>query len=318
MNIKQLTVKKTLGALAMLLISTGASAQDGENGYKFLDIPVSAHSAALGGGNISIAEDDATMMFTNAALMANVADKSIALGYTSYIHDTKLMSAGFVKLVGDRGMWGIGAQVLNYGSMDETDEMGNVMGEFSANDINIQTSYAYLLSDRWTGAATLKAVMSNYGEFNSTAIGADLAVNYLDEDNGVSFSAVGRNLGGQVDAFFDDKQTLPFNLSMGISKTLANAPLRISLTADDITHWNDVKFIQHFILGADILPSKNTWIAVGYNFRRANEMKVNKAGHGAGLSVGAGLNVKKFKVGVAYGKYHVAASSLVINAAFSL
>jgi hypothetical protein len=103
-----------------------------------------------------------------------------------------------------------------------------------------------------------------------------------------------------------------------LSKDLANAPLRVSLTADDVTHWDDVNFIQHFVLGADILPSKNTWVALGYNFRRAHEMKVQDKAHWAGFSIGAGLNVKKFKVGVAYGKYHIAASSLVINAAFSL
>jgi hypothetical protein len=92
----------------------------------------------------------------------------------------------------------------------------------------------------------------------------------------------------------------------------------VSLTADDVTHWDDVNFIQHFVVGLDILPSKNTWVAVGYNCRRAHEMKVQNKSHWAGFSIGAGLNVKKFKVGVAYGKYHIAASSLLINASLSL
>ena len=90
------------------------------------------------------------------------------------------------------------------------------------------------------------------------------------------------------------------------------------MTAADITTWEDIKFIQHFVLGVDILPSNNTWIALGYNFRRAHEMKVQDKGHWAGFCIGAGLNVKKFKVGVAYGKYHVASSSILINAGFSL
>jgi hypothetical protein len=46
-------------------------------------------------------------------------------------------------------------------------------------------------------------------------------------------------------------------------------------------------------------------------------MKVADKSHWAGFSIGAGLNVKKFKVGVAYGKYHVASSSVVINAGYS-
>lgn len=301
-------------------VSATAWAQDGKVGYQFLSIPVSAHSAALGGANISIVEDDASMMWTNAAMLTNVSDKSIVLSYNSYIESSKLMSAGFVKALGERGTLGLGAQVLNYGKMDETDETGQVVGTFKANDLNFQASYSYLLSERWSGAVTAKVLLSKYAEFSSTALGADLALNYFDEDHGFSFSAVGRNLGGQVTSLHEDgeRESLPFDLALGLSKDFANAPLRVSVTADDITHWDDVKFIQHFVLGVDILPSSNTWIGLGYNFRRAHEMKVADSSHWAGFSIGAGLSVKKFKVGVAYGKYHVASSSVMINAGFSL
>lgn len=304
----------------MLLLSTHVAAQDGKVGYQFLNIPASAHSAALGGANISIVEDDATLMWTNAAMLTNVSNNSIAFSYNSYIRSSQLLSAGYTRAVGERGTWAWGAQILNYGKMDETDETGNVIGNFTAKDINFQTSYSYLLSDRWSGAITAKVLLSNYANYSSTALGADLALNYFDDERGFSFSATGRNLGGQISSLYEDgdKESLPFNLAMGVSKDFANAPLRFSLTADDITHWDDVKFIQHFVMGMDILPSKSTWLALGYNFRRAKEMKVQDKSHWAGFSIGAGLNVKKFKVGVAYGKYHIAASSILINAAISL
>lgn len=306
--------------MVLLFLSTYLWAQDGKLGYQFLNIPVSAHSAALGGANISIVEDDASMMWTNAAMLTNVSDNSIVLGYNSYIRSSNLMSAGYTKAIGERGTWALGAQMLDYGKMDETNEQGAVIGSFSAKDLNFQTSYSYLLSDYWSGAIVAKVLLSNYANYSSTAMGADLALNYFDEGHGFSFSAVGRNLGGQIKSLYDDgtKESLPFDLAFGLSKDFANAPLRVSLTADDVTHWDDVKFIQHFVLGLDILPSKNTWLAVGYNFRRAHEMKVQNKNHWAGFCIGAGLNVKKFKVGVAYGKYHIAASSLLINASLSL
>lgn len=296
-------------------MTTQSWAQDGKTGYQFLNIPVSTHSAALGGANISIVEDDASMMWTNAAMLTNVTDNSLVLGYNSYIHSSNVFSAGYVKAIGERGTWALSAQMLDYGKMDETDENGNVLGTFSAKDLNFQTSYSYLLSDRWSGAITAKVIMSNYAEYSSTAIGADLALNYFDEEKGFSFSAVGRNLGGQIKSLYDDgnKESLPFNLAFGLSKDFANAPLRVSLTLDDMTQWNNVKFMEHLVLGMDILPSNSTWIALGYNFRRADEMEVQKSSHWAGFSIGAGLNVKKFKVGVAYGKYHVAASSILLN-----
>ena len=235
-------------------------AQEGKMGYQFLNIPVSAHSAALGGANISIIEDDASMMWTNAALLTNVSDNSILLGYNSYIRSSHLMSAGYTKAIGERGTWALGAQMLDYGKMDETDEQGSVVGSFSAKDLNFQTSYSYMLSDYWSGAITAKVLLSNYANYSSTALGADLALNYFDEAHGFSFSAVGRNLGGQVKSLYDDgvKESMPFDLAFGLSKDFANAPLRVSLTADDVTHWDDVKFIQHFVLGMDIC-SLNKW-----------------------------------------------------------
>ena len=311
---------KLFTLIVLLSATTVAWAQDGKTGYQFLHIPVSAHSAALGGANVSVVEDDATMMWTNAAMLPNVSNNSIVLGYNSYIRSSNVFAAGYTRSIGERGTWALGAQMLDYGKMDETNEAGEVLGSFSAKDMNFQTSYSYLLSNRWSGAITAKVLLSNYANYSSTALGADLALNYFDDQHGFSFSMVGRNLGGQIKSLHEDgsKESLPFDLAFGISKDFANAPLRVSLTADDVTNWDDVKFIQHFVLGMDILPSKNTWVALGYNFRRAHEMKVNDKGHWAGFSIGAGLNVKKFKVGVAYGKYHVAASSLIINAGFSL
>jgi len=68
--------------------------------------------------------------------------------------------------------------------------------------------------------------------------------------------------------------------------------------------------------------SESIYIAAGYNFRRAQQMKVtdgeSSSAHGAGLSFGAGLALSRFKLHVAYGKYHVSASSLLINVSYAL
>jgi len=46
-------------------------------------------------------------------------------------------------------------------------------------------------------------------------------------------------------------------------------------------------------------------------------MKVADSSHWAGFSVGAGLALKKVKFGVAYGKYHIAASSVLCNLSYT-
>lgn len=308
-----------------------ALAQTGTTAYEFLNIPISAHSAALGGNNVSAVEDDATFLFTNPALLSNVSDKTLNFNYLSYMGSSSKLSASFVKAVGERGTWALGGQVLSYGKMKETNANFEQIGEFSASDIAVQGGYTYLLTDTWSGGVQGKVIFSNYGEFQSTGLAVDLGLNYYDSDNGFSFGFVAQNVGGQVDALYDKTDKIPFNLAMGISKEFANAPIRVSLTFQDLTHWDSdyytvngesisasKRFFNHFAIGADIFPSAQTWVALGYNFRRGYEMKVMDSSHWAGFSIGGGITIKKFKVGVAYGKYHMSSSSVIINASYTL
>ena len=136
-------------------------------------------------------------------------------------------------------------------------------------------------------------------------------------------SLVAKNLGGQIDAFDDEYDRMPFDLQVGVSKRLVHTPLRFSATLHDLGHW-DYKFIKHVALGADLLLSEQIWVGIGYNFQRARQMSIlssidqEESSHGAGLSFGAGLTLQRFKLGVAYGKYHVSSGSILVNAAYSL
>ncbi len=324
-----------MAALVVLACLSGRlsrmDAQTGTTGYEFLNIPVSAHSAALGGNNVSIIEDDATLLFTNPALLSNVSDKTLNFNFLSYMSSSTKLSASFVKQAGERGTWALGAQVLSYGEMTETNANMEETGTFNASDIDLQGGYTYLLNDKWSGGVQGKVLLSNYGDYSSVGLAVDLGVNYYDEAKGFSFGLVAQNLGGEVDALYEKSQKLPFNLVMGLSKDFANAPIRVSVTVADLTHWrknyysvagesisSGKRFLNHFSLGADIFPSSRTWIAIGYNFRRAYEMKIEDKSHWAGFSLGAGLAVKRFKVGVSYGKYHVSSSSVAVNASYSL
>ena len=55
------------------------NAQESQTAYNFLRLPVSAHVAALGGDNISLIADDASLVFHNPALINDVSDRSIGL-----------------------------------------------------------------------------------------------------------------------------------------------------------------------------------------------------------------------------------------------
>ncbi len=323
--------KGILSLILALTLSFATTRVHGQTSvFDFLNLPTSSHAMALGGKNISLIEDDASLIFQNPALMSSVSDKTLNFNFLTYMQGSKAGSVSFVGAQGERGSWGAMAQFVGYGDIRETDDMGNITGTTSALDMNLAGGYSYLLSDRWVGGVHGKFLYSNYADYSSIALAVDLGVNYFDEDNDFSFSAVAANLGGQVTAFGETAESLPIDLQFGLSKGLGRIPLRLHLMFYDMFHWSksyyspdgNVKgfqlFMNHLNLGADLtLWQGRMWLGLGYNFRRGFEMKAGGSSHAAGLTLGAGINIKKIKVGVAYGNYHAGAPTLSFTVAYS-
>ncbi len=315
-------MKKIVLSFFLALLATSIQAQDGRTVYNFLRLPVSAHGAALGGNNISLVEDDESMIFHNPSLLSNVSDKTILINYMNYMAGVNTASAAFNKVIKERASVAFSGQYINYGSMKEMNADNVQNGEFSAKDISIAGYFSYLLTDKITGGVAAKFITSYIGEYNSLALGVDLGLNYYHHESELSISLVAKNLGGQVKSYDDNFERMPMDLQVGISKRLVHTPLRFSSTLTDLTHWN-YKFIQHLSAGAELILSPQIWIGAGYNFRRAKEMSIENSDHEkssnwAGFSLGAGLSLNNFKLNLAYGKYHVSSSSILINIAYTL
>lgn len=314
-------MKKTVLVLFLMLFVLHIHAQESQTEYNFLRLPVSAHAAALGGENITIIEDDAALIFSNPALLSSVSDKTIGLNYMNYMSGANTASATFNRVVKDKASWAASAQYMDYGTMREVDENNIQTGEFSAKDISIAGYFSYMLTDRLVGGIAAKFITSYLGDYNSIAMGVDLGLNYYDPEREWSLSLVAKNLGGQLKAYNEDYEKMPIDVQLGVSKKFANAPFRFSATLTDLTHW-DYRFINHLAAGVDVMLSNTIWIGAGYNFRRADEMKIQssdgKSSHGAGISFGVGVQLERFKLNLAYGKYHVSSSSIIVNAAYTL
>ncbi|MBQ2211009.1 MAG: type IX secretion system protein PorQ [Prevotella sp.] len=303
------------------LLTLQAHAQESQEVYSFLRLPVSAHVAALGGDNITLSDDDPTLIFHNPALINGVSDKSLNLNFMTYMEGAKTASASFVKAYKERATWGVAAQYMDYGSMKETSVSNTETGDFSARDIALAGTFAYMLSNRISGGITARFISSHIASYSSAAVAIDLGINYMDEERGWSLSAVAKNLGGQIKAYDEDFERIPIDLQLGVSKRLIGSPLRLSATLSRLNNW-DQGLVKHLAVGADLLLGNNIYVATGYNFRRSSEMKVSDndgdSNHGAGFSIGAGLQLERFKLQAAYAKYHVSAYSLLINVSYSL
>lgn len=313
-------MKKFVLTLISTLFTCMLWAQESQTEYNFLRLPVSAHAAALGGDNITIIEDDPALMFSNPALASSVSDKTIGLSYMNYMSGANYMGASYTKALGEKGTIAGGVQYMNYGKMKEYDQNNTQIGTFNASEIAIEGIFSYELAHNLVGGITAKFINSYIGNYSSMAVGVDLGLNWFEPNYQWSVSVVAKNLGGQIKAYEENYGKMPMDVQVGVSKTFAALPVRLSATLVDLTHY-DYRFINHLNLGADILLSDNIWVGGGYNFRRADEMTIgtneDSSAHGAGFSVGGGINLERFKLNLAYGKYHAASSSVLVNLAYS-
>ena len=314
-------MKRAFTVMFTLLSVLVVKAQESQTVYNFLRLPVSAHVAALGGENLTLTDDDATLIFHNPALIMGVTDRTLNLNLMTYMEGSTAASSSFIRAAGQRGTWGVSGQFLSYGTMKETTADNRQTGEFTAKDIAVGGSFAYALNDRFSGGITAKFVASYIGQYSSYGAAVDIGLNYYDGGRELSVSAVARNLGGQLSAYEDDFERMPLDLQLGLTKRLVGSPLRLSASLVRLNDW-EYGIGRHIVVGADLIFSPQFYVAVGYNALRAAEMKIDSADgastHGAGLSIGGGLQLERLKLGVSYAKYHVSTSSLLFNLSYSL
>ena len=315
---------KRASAIAILLLSFAvphAAAQDSDNVFNFLRLPSSAHVSALGGDNITLVENDGSLVFHNPALISYVADRTLNLNMMTYMEGSVTASASFTKALGERATWGVQGRFISYGEMKETTYTGEQTGTFGARDVALSGSFAYGLADGLSGGVTAKMVGSFIGSYSSIGVLVDLGLNYYDDEREWSLSAVARNLGGQVKAYDDDFEPVPLDLQLGVAKRLVGSPLRFSATLVRLNDW-EYGLGKHLVLGADLMLGEQFYIAAGYNPLRAAQMKIkdgdSESSHGAAISLGAGMTLQRLQLHFAYAKYHVSSTSLLFTFSYIL
>jgi long-subunit fatty acid transport protein len=233
-----------------------------------------------------------------------------------------MYTAGYTHVINDKATVGGTIHYLNYGKLKEYNEYDQEMGTFNPSDITFEGILAYTLTKRLAGGVGAKFIYSKMGYYKSTAAAIDLGLNYYDPNLDLSVSFAMKNLGGQLSAYNEDFESLPFEILLGGSYHIKNSPVRVSLTFCDLNHW-DYAFLRHACIGIDLRLIPQFYIAAGYNARRAYTMKTtdlnsnSESSHGAGWNFGAGLMLDRFKLNFSYGKYHVNSSSLMFNLAFN-
>lgn len=318
--------------IAAIVTAKPLQAQSLESSFEFLRLPISAHSSSLGGHVVSAYDPSPLLFISNPALLSANDTRLLGLNAMTWYSGTTVAGAQFINLFDERSHYAFNARYVSYGKMKETSADGTVTGTFSAKDMALGATWSYMLTDNLSGGATANIITSRYGSMSSVAIGVDLGLLWQAQDQGITAGVAATNLGGQIKAFENTFQKLPFDICAGVSWKPSHAPFRFTLSCDNLTRWKATDFYfaqgddkgfgeilkRHFSLGADINLTERFYVAMGCNLRTRAEMAGKGSKGFTGLSMGTGLRIGRVMFDLSYGKYQVSESSLICNFAFNI
>ena len=256
----------------------------------------------------------------------------LGLNAMTWFSGTTVAGAQFCNKFDERSVYAFNARYVSYGKMKETSADGTVTGSFTAKDIAIGATWSYMLTDNLSGGVTADLIGSRYGSMTSVAVGIDLGLLYCDQNNGLTIGLSATNLGGQIKAFENTFQKLPFDLCVGVTWKPAHAPLRFTVSMDNLARWSESDFYftedssrgfgeilkRHLSLGVDFNLTERFYIAAGCNLRTRAELAEKGSKGLTGITIGTGLRLGRIMFDLSYGKYQVSESSLICNFAFNI
>lgn len=315
--------------LILLVTRLQGQTLGGQSVFNFMKLPNTPQLTALGGINLTQPSNDVGLAFNNPALLRasmhtqmNAVFNSFYAGISAY-H----LSLGYRnEKLNTNFLWGM--HYFNYGSLQETDASGNILGSWRPVDWVMQVAASRSYLEKWHYGAGLKFISSNYGQYRSSGIAMDVGLLYRDTARLFSVSVLAKNMGFQLKRYAGtDPGDLPFDLQVGITKRLEKAPFSFSFTAHHLhqfdIRYNDTSFnnengfgngrgrdfsfdklFRHFVLAVTIHAGDRIEVQAGYNHLRRKELNIGDAGNGLnGFSLGLGVLLNKLDIRFARSHY---------------
>ncbi len=319
----------------LLFCAVSFSQIGGKSVYQFLSLVTSPRQAALGGKVLTIYDEDVNQIHFNPATINPEMDNHLALNYGSYFGDVTYGTASYAYTY-DRHVqtFSAGVNYVNYGKLEGYDENGIKTSDFTGSEIALTFGYGYNIpfTDFHIGG-NAKLISSTLESYNSFGAAVDFGALFIDEKNDVNWALVVRNVGTQITTYAGTQEKLPLEILVGVSQEVENVPIRWHLTLENLQQWKigfsnpnraigsidgaakeeKVGFLnnalRHVVIGAELFPTKGFNLRFGYNFRRAEELRIEEQRNFSGISLGLGLKMNKLKFNYSYSRYTLAGNT---------
>lgn len=189
----------------------GAAAAAGAEGASFLDIPIGARPAALGGAYSALAADGYAPVF-NPAGLGTLEAKSLALTHLDYL-ESSYEFAGYAHPLGASRGLGAAVQYYRPGTIAGLDAAGLPTGDVSGRYGAYTLAGGAGVAERLSLGVSGKIIRAEIDGVSATAYAADLGALYRPR-RGLAFALVAANLGSKL-TFMEQGDDLPRTVRVG-------------------------------------------------------------------------------------------------------
>ncbi|MBN2485830.1 MAG: type IX secretion system protein PorQ [Bacteroidales bacterium] len=342
--------KNTLVFFIVFFPALAFSQLGGESAYSFLNLTNSARVASLGGQQVSLYDNDLNIVFHNPSALTPEMNNHLVLNYIDYFAGVNFGYAAYAWKPEKPYSLGAGIHYVYYGEFDEYDESGIQHGKFRAADYAFNLFFSRPVFDSLLNfGVNLKPLYSDLEEYMSFGMAFDAGLTYHNAENLFTAALVVKNAGLQIIKYYplQDRESLPFEIQIGVTKQLLYAPFRFSVlahqlqkpnlrykTEEDIANSIDPltgeprpedkmanfadNVMRHIIVGMEFIPTDNFNVRIGYNYKRRMELKLDDKPAMVGFSWGFGLKVSKFHLSYGRATYIVGRGSNHVSIALNL
>ena len=287
-------MKKIYGFILLFTLTSSLTAQET---FNFLKLDQSPRAAALAGSFVAN-NDDPNVMFYNPAGINYLQGKPVSFSFVKHLLDINSAGIAYSQQIKNIGRFSAGIQYINYGSFQGADESGAKTTKFGAGELAAIVGYGNQLDKNFYYGVNLKFIFSSIEKRSSIAFATDLGLHYSIPDQRWNFGFSILNLGTQVTQYYSTKESLPLDIRIGFSKTLAHVPFTFFASLNKLNKNYD-KFgdrLKQFTIGGEFKMSKIVKLRFGYDNEKRKELKVGATAGLAGINIGIGILVKNYNV----------------------
>ncbi len=261
-------------ACVLALWLEGSFAQDfkrtATTGFVFLEIPVSARSAALGEAAVALSDLGAEGVFVNPATVGFAPEThSASFSYSPWFAEIAHLGASYA-YHSPLGVFALSAVVMDYGSMDRYIRIPGSRsfessGTFTAQSAAYGLTYSKQLTDRFSFGLTLKYVHETIDSYRATNVVFDGGVLYYTGFSSLRLAAAIQNFGTDA-KFINDAFKMPALLRLGVAmEVLGSMKTDSRLTAlVEAIHPSDAD--ERINVGMEFVWMKMISLRGGYKF----------------------------------------------------